>query len=334
MVKSIHKLRNNRAPRYDEIPPELLKYAPPELHDLIAESLNNIFAKHKYINVGHGLVTALQKTSEPKGPTKSLRLVIFLIMLRKVISNIVLTRIQPTVEEYLSHSQSAYRHDRSTSDIVWCHRFLTACVQKFQEEIMITGKYMTSAFDTKTFDSKLIEILESFLREDEIRIIRILLSNTTLDIKSSSNISKPFDTNVGSPQGDGLSGCLFTIYLEKALCTLHDRVDNNHVIGEHSYAVGSKSTLQDEYIYAEDTDLINDCAEKTKRQLELVNPTFLEFNLQINDTKTQHTVLKRSDKKNEEWRSTKKLGSLMGDQEDILHRKQLSTTVLQNLNNI
>ena len=38
--------------------PELLKYDPTELYDLIAESLNNIFAKHKYINVGHKLLTA------------------------------------------------------------------------------------------------------------------------------------------------------------------------------------------------------------------------------------------------------------------------------------
>ena len=38
--------------------PELLKYDPTELYDLIAESLNNIFAKHKYISVGYRLLTA------------------------------------------------------------------------------------------------------------------------------------------------------------------------------------------------------------------------------------------------------------------------------------
>ena len=71
---------------------------------------------------------------------------------------------------------------------------------------MITGIDMTSAYDTIK-RTKLIEILESFLREDEIPIIRILLSNTTLDIKSSSSISNPFDANLSSPQGDGISGC-------------------------------------------------------------------------------------------------------------------------------
>ena len=135
---------------------------------------------------------------------------------------------------------------------------------------MITGIDMTSAFDTIK-RTKLIEILES-----------------------SSNISNPFDTNIGSPKGDGLSGCLFIIYLEKALRTLRDRVDNNHVTGQHSYAVSSKSsTLPDESVYADDTYLINDRTEKKKRQLQLVTPTFCEFNLQINNTKTDHTVLKR-----------------------------------------
>ena len=96
-------------------------------------------------------------------------------MLRKVISNIALTRIQPRVGENLPHSQSAYRQDRSTSKVAWCHRFLTARIQKFQEEITITGIDMTLAFDTIK-RTKLIEILESFLREDEVRIIRILLT--------------------------------------------------------------------------------------------------------------------------------------------------------------
>ena len=90
-------------------------------------------------------------------------------MLRKVSSSIVLTRIQPSVEEYLSLSQSAHCHGRSTSDIIWCHRFLAARVQKFYKGIMITGIDMTSAFDTIK-RTKLTEILKLFLREDEIRI--------------------------------------------------------------------------------------------------------------------------------------------------------------------
>ena len=174
-----------------------LKHVWPELYELLAESPNNIFAKHEYINVGHGLLTALRKLGKPKGPTKSLDLVILLTVLWKAISKIVLSRIQPTVKEFFWHCHSAYYKGRSSSDFVWCHRFLAARVQKFQEEIMIAGIDMTFVFDTIK-RIKLIENLESFLRGDEILNIRILLSNTTLDINSSSNTSHLFHANIHS----------------------------------------------------------------------------------------------------------------------------------------
>ena len=53
---------------------------------------------------------------------------------------------------------------------------------------MITGIDMTSASGTIQ-ETKLIEM-------------RKLLSKATY-IKSSGNISNPFDTKIGSPQGDG-----------------------------------------------------------------------------------------------------------------------------------
>ena len=219
---------------------------------------------------------------------------------------LALTRIQPTVGEYLSHSQSGYYQGRSTTEIVWCHRFLAARVQKFQEEIMITDIDMISAFDAIK-RTKLTEFLKPFLREDEIHIITKLHSNTTLDTKSSNNISNPFNTNIGSTHGDGISGCLFIIYLGKALGTLHDRVDNNHVTTNHSYAISSKCTLPDKCIYTDDSDLINYNAENKKRQVQLVTPTFAEFNLQVNDTKTEHTVLKRGEKKTKNCAARKSL---------------------------
>lgn len=208
------------------------------------------------------MLTALNKFGRPKRPAKSLCLVILLIMLWEVISNIALNRIQPRVVECLSYSQSAYHQGRNSSDIVFCHGFLPTRVHRFQEKIMNTGIDMRSVFVTIK-KIKFIEILESFLRQYKICIIRIVLSNTTLAIKSCSNISSTFDTNIGSAQGDDLSKCLFIIYFEKALLTLHYRVDHNHVTGGHSYAVSSKCTLQDECIY-EDINFINYCAEKKK----------------------------------------------------------------------
>ena len=52
-----------------------------------------------------------------------------------------------------------------------------------------------------------------------------------------------------------------------------------------------------------------------------VSKILLSGNLQVNDTKTEVITLKRSNNDPEEWGKIKKLGSLLGDKEDIKNRK-------------
>ena len=73
---------------------------------------------------------------------------------------------------------------------------------------------MSGAFDTISRD-KLIEITEEFLNKDEMRILRVLLSDKNLEIKIQEADTKLFKSNIGSPQGDAVSGPFFTIYSEQ-----------------------------------------------------------------------------------------------------------------------
>ena len=45
---------------------------------------------------------------------------------------------------------------------------------------------------------------------------------------------------------------------------------------------------------------------------------------QVNDSKTEQTEIFRGERNTEQWRTVKKLGSLLGDTADIQRRKQLS----------
>ena len=66
---------------------------------------------------------------------------------------------------------------------MWTHRFIVGKVQLYQDlEVYITGIDMSSAFDTIN-RQKLMNELNTFLDEDECRIIRTLLSNTTINIQ-------------------------------------------------------------------------------------------------------------------------------------------------------
>ena len=66
---------------------------------------------------------------------------------------ITMKRIKPKVENYISHSQSADRANRSTADMIdmiWAHYcFIIAKVMLYLNmEVQITELDMSSAFDT------------------------------------------------------------------------------------------------------------------------------------------------------------------------------------------
>ena len=87
---------------------------------------------------------------------------------------------------------------------------------------------MSSAFDTIN-RHKLIDVCKTFLEEDEVKLIRLLLSETSLTFTSGS-VSTNIDTKVGTPQGDGLSPVLFTIYLEAALREVREKIDTTNMV--------------------------------------------------------------------------------------------------------
>ena len=95
-----------------------------------------------------------------------------------------------------------------------------------------------------------------------------------------------------------------------------------------------KVSLPEEIIYADDTDILSlDQREKAK-VLNTIFWVFPERNLQINADKTEQTTLKRGEKKAEPWREVRKLGSLLGDKEEIAWRKQLSIAATNNIGKV
>ena len=320
VTKSIFKVNNNRESAYDKITAEMIKYGPEELHQRITNILNNCINNNIDIKTGFGLLAALQKPGKTKGPVTNLRPVILLPIIRKILSNVVLLRTKPKVDRYLSLSQSAYGEKRSTGDIIWAYRWIIAKAQKAKEKIFITGIDLSSAFDT-IIREKLIIILEEIVDKDELQSIKFLLKDTKLQIKMSDIEPTTFETNIGSPQGDGLSGVLFNIYFENSLRKLREELDK--ISPELPTAISHQNPPK-ELQYADDADFITKDKKRDTTLNEIFSDILLKDNLKSNTLKTEHTIIERGNNNTELWRNVKKLGSLLGDKEDINRRKQLS----------
>ena len=334
IIKATNKMNKNKATGKDGIKVELLKYGPDELHENLKNNFNKVFETHNdQFELQQSVLLPTPKPNKQAGPVKNLRPINILNSSRKIFSTVALNRITPKVEEYLSQSQAAYRRKRSTTDIVWAHRFIAAKAQLYRNlEVKITGIDMSSAFDT--IDRKsLLDEMSTFLDNDEMRMCQLLLANNDVYLRFDNHLEEYFTTNKGAPQGDAISGTFFTIALEKALRDIRSIINESDQGIEHSYSI--KSSLPNELIYADDTDFVNTDINKDKIINQHTKQILAKHGLLVNDDKTEHTMVKRETSKvTESWREVKKLGSLLGDHEDLKRRIQLSKAAMSTLHKV
>lgn len=316
VTQAAKQLKNGKAAGPDKIQGELIKYGPIQLHEEIAALINDIVFEGKSLDLGKGVLVLLQKPNKPKGPLANLRPIVLLNTIRKIISLIVLNRIGPAVRSYIAKSQSAYTRERSTSDIVWAHKWLVARIRKYQEIYYVLGLDMTSAFDTVD-RALLLEVLADIIPLDELKLIRLLIEDTSLIVKFGK-IEDCLLTFMGSPQGDALSPLLFIIYLEACLRKLRPRLPIH-------------SIQPPEMEYADDLDLLFYLLMAAKSAEPIAVGNMLEWNLEVNTTKTELLAISN---KTSEWKTAKKLGSLLDDEEDIKRRKQMAAIAFNKMDKI
>ena len=142
---------------------------------------------------------------------------------------------------------------------------------------------------------------------------RLLLADTSLQVRLKGQLSKPFQTTIGTPQGDGLSPVLFAVYLERALREVRTAAP----------PLPKEDTgLPREAIYADDTDFFSTDINYLKQLEANIPPTIGAYNLAANANKWERTTLSNA---SAEWKGVRKLGSLLGVEEDIDKRIGLAS---------
>ena len=157
-------------------------------------------------------------------------------------------------------------------------------------------------------------------------MIRLLLADTSLEPRLSTGDCHAFATSIGTPQGDSLSPVLFTVYLEAALRDLRSHLPTRPL---------ADANLPLDVEYADDTDFIS-TSRLFLDDIERIAPACLaEWSLTINASKTERSsVCRHADRVDEEWRMTRKLGSLLGEAEDVARRKQLANVAFRKLSTV
>ena len=332
--EAVDKLKNNKSPGCDEINAELLKNSPIIIFEHIAAILNQIAETgEKPKELSLGLLIPLPKPNKPKGPVKNLRPIILLSILRKILAIITINRTFDIIRKEIKNSQAAYSPGRSTTELVFTFKTLieqAVCSEDLTIHLILLD--MSRAFDTIE-RGVLLEDLKEILEPDILHLVNLLLTDVQIQVKYKNKLGETFKPDIGSPQGDCASPIWFIFYLHKALEYIKPppvrdtNKDTNH---DHTYSKNNKNQkinkTQKEYIidqqYADDISWITTNINAKEYIKNTVPETLTNKNLLVNQEKTEEYTINR--KSNQDWKTCKYLGSLLGNDEDIKRRKILA----------
>ena len=233
ITKNVTSMKNGKSPGPDNLNTELIKYAPPVIHQEIAHIYNQIAEKDNFpTELKLGTLTPIQKPGKQKGPPENLRPIILLSVIRKILTICLLKRCWDRFEKFLPKDQAAYQPGRSTTEQVFACKILAEkaiASSNYQLHLLLLD--MSKAFDTVN-RNKLFQILETLLLPEELHLFDILTNNCKLQVRVGTTLSNDFTTQIGIMQGDCLSAVLFIVYLAHALSHRHDQTET-----EHAYAL-------------------------------------------------------------------------------------------------
>lgn len=349
VTEAVFRLKNNKSCGIDDIHAELIKFAPTEVHHQIAEIYNEI-AKTGQVpeEITDGILVPLQKPGKKKGPPSNLRPVILLTTLRKILAIIMIKRIQDKLETKIPLSQAAYRAGRNTTEHVFACKILAekAVISKnYQVTLLLLD--MSKAFDRVNRED-LLDQLEKILEEDELNILKILITDVRLQVRIGNELGEKIVTDIGVPQGDCLSPILFTLYLANAMTERRTILEEEHnynkhhqdasntipkILQEHSYSKTKQGGFFMDQQYADDVGWIEvNGKDKTAKVKKLIPDQLKQKNLQINEEKTEEYTISRNEDKS--WKKCKYLGSMLDTEEDIKRRKGLAMMTYNKMKNV
>jgi len=271
----------------------------------VVEELEVIFNRMFVANstlpeLTEGFLLAMPKPNKPS-TVDNTRPLTLLNTIRKILSLVLLNRARVKIIAYVSVAQLGYLPTRSTTEAVWMMQWLRATVERYDERFYILGLDLSKAFDCLDRE-ELLRIFrdEVEANEDEMRILRVLLADTSLTPKIGREVGVSFATTIGTPQGDALSPLLFIVYLECIMRRYHQAHPPRALPGDFYSYYADDSTIgyhdrtpeaQREADMAPHIQNCNCVRCQANHLLEHLPGAMAERNMQMNAAKTECTYL-------------------------------------------
>lgn len=282
----ITRLKNRRSPGHDEIAAEMLKATEDLVAPVLAQAYNGMFETHQMLQLGHGIIIPFPKPNKKPGPCANLRPITLLSVFRKILALVVVIRAKPRFEQKLPSAQAGARQYRSTTDGVWVKRMLIATAAHFNIDIFTLGTDIALAFD-HVDRNMLLDYFKTdgWMDDDQLRLTRVLLAHTTMQVRVRRTLSDVSDTNCGTIQGDALSMLAFVGYIAGAMR------DVNKALASRLPVLDLRIVLPFETAFVDDLDRHSTQSSFLEEVLDVTEQHFAQWKLVLNKTKTDRYAL-------------------------------------------
>ena len=299
MARAIAGLKNGKAPGGDGFPAEVWKHGGDNLFSRLHQLITNAWEMGSEPQAWKdaSIVTIYKKGD--RTDCGNYREISLLSIAGKIFARIFLNRLSTHITpEVVPETQSGFRGNRSTVDMMFCPRQLQEkCIEQDRPLYMVFVDF-SNAFDS-VGRTGLWQLLRKYgYPEKFTTMIEALHSGMMANVSVGGEVSESFSVTNGVNEGCVLAPTLFSIFLSSMLNEAFRDIggvvyiqsrQSADLLNVAHFRAKTKSTriLMRELLFADDSALVAQTVEEMQKIVYAFSDASKKFGLKINIKKTE-----------------------------------------------
>ena len=282
VMKAFLKLKRNKSPGLDLLPPELFIDSSDLLCEPICKLFNYIFQSNTYpLSWTKGIIVPVPKKGD-LSDVNNFRGITLTSIFSKLYSHVLDSRLRSWAEDnnIFNDNQFGFRENKSTVDCLFILQSIVNMQLCKKKKLYCAFVDFKKAFDLVYRNGIWFKLCESGAPLTIVKAIKAIYNSVKVCVRALGSVSDCFDSLVGVKQGEPLSPLLFILFLNDLAEELN--VNNNYFENDDIIDQFQKFVL----LFADDTLLL---AESHSELQILLNKLYIyckKWNLTVNTSKT------------------------------------------------
>jgi exonuclease III len=230
--QAIKQMKSGKAPGNDNISADVLKAGGLPMAKWLHEVFVGIWQNEDIVDDWTtAILIRLYKNKGDKRICDNYRGISLLVVASKVLSRIILNRIQSLLDKQLMEEQAGFRTNRSTIDQIFILKMVMEKSRNYNKPLFMCFIDIQKAYDSVNRDL-LWQICKHYgLTSKIVRMLQLLYKNTRAQVKINGDLSDSFNIETGVLQG-GITSCiLFNILFDFIMRRVIDKASAMGVTG-------------------------------------------------------------------------------------------------------